>query len=191
MPFSRPSLFAASQTIRALAALLFITIAPGYVRAQADDARPTGFPAVCAPNEVQVMLLGTYHFANPGKDVVKQDLDDVLQPRRQKEVEHLAQRLASWKPDKVAVEWPWSFTDSTAARYARYRAGTLAPSRNEVVQLGFRIAASLGQPAVYPIDDDSFLNFNDSLKALEAPPPELMRICEPIAALLRQHPTTH
>src|ERR1041385_1537551 len=171
MPFSRPSRFAASQIIPALAALN-VAIAPGDAHAQAADTRPTGFPALCAPNEVQVMLLGPYHFANPGKDVVKQDLDDVLQPRRQKEVEDLAQRLASWKPDKVAVEWPWSFTDSTAAKYARYRAGTLAPSRNEVVQLGFRIAASLGQPAVYPIDDDSFLNFNDSLKALDARRPE-------------------
>jgi hypothetical protein len=39
---------------------------------------PTGFPARCAPSEVQVMLLGTYHFANPGLDEVKQHVDDVL-----------------------------------------------------------------------------------------------------------------
>ncbi len=44
--------------------------------------RPTGFPAVCTQAEVQVMLLGTYHLANPARDVIKQDIDDVLGPCR-------------------------------------------------------------------------------------------------------------
>ncbi|HST07043.1 MAG TPA: DUF5694 domain-containing protein [Gemmatimonadaceae bacterium] len=131
------------------------------------------------------MVLGTYHFANPGRDVIKQEFDDVLQPRRQAEIADVARRLASWKPDRIAVEWPWSFTDSTAARYARYRAGTLAPSRNEVVQLGFRIAARLGQPAVYPIDDDSFLDSNDSLKALDSRRPEFKRARDSITGILQ------
>ena len=79
------------------------------------------------------MLLGTYHFANPGRDVIKQDIDDVLQPKRQAELEDLATRLASWKPDRIAVEWPISQTDTVRARYARYLEKTLPPNRNEVV----------------------------------------------------------
>lgn len=164
--------------------ILFISIA-GYARGQAVEVRPTGFPVTCAPGEVEVMLLGTYHFANPGRDVIKQDFDDVLQPRRQAEIEDVARRLARWQPDRIAVEWPWSFMDSTAARYARHRAGTLAPSRNEVVQLGFRIAASLGHPAVYPIDDDSFLDSNDSLRALDRRRPELKRARDSIVSVLQ------
>lgn len=164
--------------------LLFLT-APSFGRAQATEITPTGFPAACGSGEVQVMLLGTYHFANPGRDVIKQDFDDVLQPRRQAEVEDLARRFAAWKPDRIAVEWPWSFMDSTAARYARYQAGTLAPSRNEVVQLGFRIAAQLGHSAVYPIDDDSFLDLNDSLRAVDRRRPDFKRSRDSIVSILQ------
>ena len=185
MSQSRPSQFSAARVGRAFFTFVsFITVAR-YAHAQATDVRPTGFPAVCAPSEVQVMLLGTYHFANPGHDVVKEDFDDVLQPRRQTEIEEVARRLALWKPDRVAVEWPWSYMDSTALRYASYRAGTLPPSRNEVVQLGFRIAASLGQPAVYPIDDDSYLDANDSLKALDSRRPELKRMRDSVTAVVQ------
>jgi len=155
------------------------------LQAQTAD-RPTGFPATCAPAEVQVMLLGTYHFANPGRDVIKQDIDDVLQPRRQAELEDLALRLASWKPDRIAVEQPISQTDSTRARYARYLAKTFAPSRNEVVQIGFRLASRLGHDAVYPIDDDSYLDLNDSLKAVDQRRPEFKRTRDSISAVLQE-----
>ena len=37
-------------------------------------------------------------------------------------------------------------------------ANTLEPNRNEVVQIAFRLASRLGHDAVYPIDDDSFLD---------------------------------
>ena len=153
---------------------------------QSSDLRPTGFPARCAPAEIQVMILGTYHFANPGKDVIKQDIDDVLLPRRQAELEELGRRLAEWKPDRIAVEQPWSFADSTRARYARYRAGTLAPNRNEVVQVAFRLAAHLDHPAVYGIDDDSFLDLNDSLRAIDQRRPELKRARDSLDAQLQR-----
>lgn len=161
------------------------TIPPQHAHAQTSDPLPTGFPAACAADEVQVMILGTYHFANPGRDVIKQDFDDVLLPKRQAELEELARRLASWQPDRIAVEWPWSRTDTTQARYARYRAGTLAPNRNEVVQIGFRLAARLGHPAVHPIDDDSFLDLNDSLRAVDRRHPEFQRTRDSIRAILQ------
>jgi hypothetical protein len=132
------------------------------------------------------MLLGTYHFANPGRDVIRQDIDDVLQPKRQAELETLAQRLATWRPDRIAVEQSWSMYDSVQARYGRFRSGTLAPSRNEVVQIAFRLAARLSHDVVYPMDDDSFLDLNDSLKAVEARRPEFKRSRDSLNAILQQ-----
>jgi hypothetical protein len=172
-----------------LSALLALALEPSRVGGQTPD-RPTGFPAVCAPGEVQVMLLGTYHFANPGRDAIKQDIDDVLKPQRQAELEDIATRLARWQPDRIAVEWPWSRTDTTQARYARYRAGTLAPNRNEVVQIGFRLAARLGHAGVYPIDDDSYLDLNDSLRAIDLRRPEFKRTRDSMNAILQSEAAT-
>jgi hypothetical protein len=53
---------------------------------------------------VQVMVLGTYHFANPGQDINNVKADDVLKPRRQMELEALAAAVASFRPTKVMVE---------------------------------------------------------------------------------------
>ena len=150
-----------------------------------DADRPTGFPARCATNEVQVMVLGVYHFANPGRDDIRQDIDDVLKPQRQRELEDLVTRLATWAPDRIAVEWPWSFADSARARYERFRAGTMAPNRNEVVQIGFRLAARMGQQGVHPIDDESFLDLNDSLRAIGQRRPEFRRTRDSTVAILQ------
>lgn len=169
---------------RAVVALLpFCAIATASQGQRADD-RPTGFPAVCAPIEVQVMLLGTYHFANPGQDAVKQQVDDVLTPRRQAELEDLVARLERWQPDAIAVEWPLSFADSTQARYERYLARTLTPSRNEVVQIGFRLAARLSHAAVYPIDYQMPIG-NDSIGTLAARRPDLKRARDSILTALQ------
>ncbi len=167
--------------------ILLLTFA-GALQGQTMD-RPTGFPAQCAPSEVQVMLLGTYHFANPGRDVIKQDIDDVLDAKRQSELEELVERLASWQPDRIAVEQPISQADTVRARYARYLAKTLAPSRNEVVQIAFRLASRLGHGAVYPIDDDSSLDLNDSLKAVFLRRPEFVRARDSITAVLQREAT--
>lgn len=173
----------------ALPALVFsatVSLAQG----RSANVQPTGFPAECRPGEVRVMLLGVYHFASPGADAVKQDIDDVLVPKRQREIEDLVNRLARWAPDQIAVEWPFSFADSTQARYQRYRAGTLAPSRNEVVQIGFRLAARLGHPAVHPIDYQMPIG-NDSIGALRARRPELERTGDSLMAVLQATADPH
>lgn len=111
---------------------------------------------------IQVMVLGSYHMGNPGRDVHNLEADDVLAPRRQKELAELAQRLARFRPTKIAVEVPASEAGDDGARdrkhsgfvhrYQEYLAGEMEPSRNEVVQVGFRLAKKLGHERVYPID---------------------------------------
>lgn len=53
----------------------------------------------------------------------------------------MVQNLARFRPTKVAVERP---SDGSARQWAEYRAGGLTNSRNEVVQLGFRLARLTG-----------------------------------------------
>lgn len=168
------------------AALLSSACATGTVTSSAPSLLqiPAGFPADCAPDQVQVMLLGTYHFAGSTSDATRTNPDDVLVPRRQAEIEDLVTRLATWEPQQIAVEWPFTFADSTQARYDRFRAGTLAPSRNEVVQVGFRLAHRLGHEAVYPIDQQLNMG-NDSLPALFERRPDLRKRSDSLGAVLQ------
>lgn len=139
----------------------------------------------CEAGEVEVMLLGTMHFDGSGSDVVGRGMPDVLVQRRQVELDTVVARLGRWKPEQVAVEWPLSFAESTAVRYARYVAGTLAPSRNEVVQLGFRLARLLRHSAVYPIDAPMSI-WNDSLEQLSLRRPDLVRRRDSLQAIIRR-----
>ena len=100
---------------------------------------------------VTVLIVGTFHMGNPGQDLHNLKADDVLAPKRQAELARVVDGLARFRPTRIAVEWPAALT---AERYVAYRAGTLAPTRNEVVQLGFRLAKASGLAAVDGIDVD-------------------------------------
>ena len=99
---------------------------------------------------VEVMVVGVFHMSNPGRDIHNLKVDDVLAPKSQGEIAALTASLARFKPTKVGVEWP---ADIVTERYKQFLAGTLAPSRNEVVQLGFRLAKTAGAE-VYSLDAD-------------------------------------
>ena len=106
-------------------------------------------PASSNEAPARVMLVATYHFANPGQDLHNVKAVDVLTPERQGEIEAVVRALARFEPNRVAVEWPADVVDE---RYARYREGVLPDSRNEVVQLGFRLARGRGLERVHGVD---------------------------------------
>lgn len=108
------------------------------------------------PPRAKVIVVGLFHFANPGRDMFNVRMDDVLAERRQSEVERIVEGLARFAPTEVMVEWPRDRVDD---RYAAYLAGTLEPSRNEVVQLGFRLAKRMSLERVHGIDADGAFPF--------------------------------
>ncbi len=128
------------MTCRAVVSALMIFMSPLAARA-ADPA----------PKPIAVMVVGVFHMSNPGRDLHNLKADDVLAPKRQAEIAAITEALARFKPTKVGVEWP---ADVAVDRYKRYLAGTLAPSRDESVQLGFRLAKSAGAEGVYGLDAD-------------------------------------
>jgi hypothetical protein len=114
------------------------------------------------PEEVEVMLLGTYHMDNPSLDAANVEADDVLVPQRQRQLQTLVDRFAPWAPDVVGVEQPTGYDDRLDEAYAAFRSGDRAfdeaapdapvSTRNEVVQIGFRLAAELELDGVVPVD---------------------------------------
>ena len=105
------------------------------------------------PPRAEVLVLGVYHMANPGRDIVNMQVDDVLAPKRQAEIAEVIAVLKKFNPTKVAVEAAFN-DDATPKRYADYLAGKHELSRNETQQIGFRLAKELGHKTLYPVDAD-------------------------------------
>lgn len=105
----------------------------------------------CGDNTAKILILGTYHFDNPGLDTVKSQADNVLSARRQKEIAELNEKLARFKPTKIAIESQYGSTKWTDL-YAAFLAGKYELGRNEIEQIGFRLAKQFNHPTVYPID---------------------------------------
>jgi hypothetical protein len=105
--------------------------------------------AVPAAEPARVLLVGTYHFGNPGQDQANVESVDVTVPARQAELQAVTDALARFEPTLVGVEWPAA---AASTQYAQYREGSLPPSSNEVVQLGFRLARQRGLDQVHGLD---------------------------------------
>lgn len=107
-------------------------------------AEPAGKPSL--------VVLGTVHFANPGKDSTNLTVEDVLTPERQREIEALVDQLAAAKPTHVAIEWKASDQAGLDKRYQDYRAGRYKLGASEHDQIGLRLAAKLNLPRVDAVD---------------------------------------
>jgi hypothetical protein len=111
----------------------------------------------CGEKSAKILILGTYHMNNPGLDDVNTQADDVLSSRRQREIEELIERLARFKPTRIAIESPYRSTTWTS-RYEKFLAGEYKLGRNEIEQIGFRLGKRLNLPALHPIDYPMFMS---------------------------------
>lgn len=100
-----------------------------------------------------ILIVGTYHMANPGHDIFNAKADDVLSPKRQAEIAELLTALKKFRPTKIALE-STVYDDKVKRQYADYLAGKYALTRNEIDQVGYRLAKELGMTSVYPVDYD-------------------------------------
>lgn len=115
----------------------------------ADPPTPPAKPA-------QVLVVGTFHFANPGHDTYKPQYDiNIFDETRQAELQQMIDCLSKFHPTKILVEQPLDWADTLNARYQRYMADDYTLPSNEVYQLGFRLARANGLSRVYPIDADA------------------------------------
>lgn len=132
-----------------------------------------------------VLLLGVFHFAGEQVDANTTPPDlriDMLSAERQRQVEHLVQRLAEFKPTRIAIEARPQTQPFIDSMYAAYRAGgapvddrehpvvkRMMPA-DERIQLGFRLAKQLNLSELEAIDAQAFnfrLSPNDSIVTYE------------------------
>ncbi len=99
----------------------------------------------------EILILGTYHMANPGRDIHNMQADDVLSPKRQQEIAQLIEVLKKFHPTKVAIEADVD-SQKVAKEYADYLTGKYTLTRNEIDQIGYQLAKELGHKVIYPVD---------------------------------------
>ena len=112
------------------------------------------------PNAKEALLLGTFHYNNPGADAVKHDVFDVMTADGQRQLEQLATKIAKYNPSKIFVEWNINEQQQLDKLYQKYLAGTYFEDKNlsdfyrknEIFQLGFRLAKKMGHKKVYAVD---------------------------------------
>jgi hypothetical protein len=110
--------------------LFVLVVGASAIQAQ-DISGVSSKESSCGAASAKIMILGTYHMANPGLDGKNLDADDVLLPRRQREIAELLEKLARFNPTKIAVESPYSERVELNNRYGKFLAGEYKLTRNE------------------------------------------------------------
>ena len=149
-------------------------------------------PAVSPP--ARVMLIGLFHFDNPGLDAVKYTPIDVMKPEQQKYLQELSHRIADFKPTRVLLEYPAANDAVMNQRYNDYLAGKYELKVNEIYQLGFRIAKLAGLKQVNGFDERDSPSDSKLWEYLPKEAPETMKKLEGLIAELsarfeREHRT--
>jgi pheromone shutdown protein TraB len=133
--------------------------------------------------QTQALLIGTFHFHNPGGDVVKQNTFNVMSAASQIELENIADKVGKFHPDKVFVEWDYKDQKGLDSLYQLYLNGTYDSfveakykgtksynffKKNEIMQLGFRAAKKAGLKQVNAIDYPMNIPFDTVMKVINA-----------------------
>jgi hypothetical protein len=135
--------------------------------------------ATTPPEPAKVMLIGVFHFANPGRDMVKSHVLDVLAPQNQAYLDGFAGRLAAFRPTDVLVECSPADQGQYDAKFAQYLAGQFALPSNENYQIGFRVAKAAGLARVTCFDEDTIgWNAEPMFKYIEANDPATRQAME-------------
>lgn len=160
-----------------LSLLLALLLAGGLPPAASAQAPDEEAPAA-------VMVIGTVHLDNPGRDVNNPEVPDVLSPEKQRELQRLRDSLARFRPTKMAVEIRRRHQPRIDSLYRAFQAGRLDTSfavgdftsvRSEQYQLGFRLADRLDHQRVWAVDHMIPMEIGRVSSFAEAHDPALLR----------------
>lgn len=120
--------------------------------------------------KTKVLLLGCFHFDNPGLDVARFEDANIVSAKRQQEVREVVDSLKKFRPDKIFVEVPVEFQAKMDSNVIKYKNGQFTLMATETHQLGYRLAKELNLPSLYAVDyRDSKFPYDSLVKsAMEA-----------------------
>ncbi|OWK71654.1 DUF5694 domain-containing protein [Pedobacter sp. AJM] len=141
------------------------------------------FQFTASAQKQEVLLIGTFHFANPNLDAIKTERFDVLAAKPQQELENIAEKIKAFNPDQIFVEWPENKQAGLDSLYQMYKAGTYNQYINtkyqhtkqfasfkedETFQLAFRAGKKANLKTIYGIDYNIDMPFDTVMNAIQS-----------------------
>lgn len=132
--------------------------------------------------KVNVILIGTYHFNNPGNDMIKMKNKNILEQENQKELEKITSKIIKkYKPDQIFVEELFSKKEKLNNDYKQYLNDNLKSvydtiknprlkkkyEENEIYQFAFRLGKKANNKIIFPIDEFTEFRFDLLMKKIE------------------------
>lgn len=106
--------------------------------------------------KAEVLILGTFHFQDAGRDNYKPQFPfDIRTPTRQRELDEVLAKLAAWGPTRIAIERDVDVQPRVDSLFAIYPGNGMDTLRNEVYQVGFKLAKQLKHAGVFAVDADA------------------------------------
>jgi hypothetical protein len=126
-------------------------------------------------NSKEALLIGTFHYNNPGADVAKTKSFDILSEKSQLELTHISAKIKAYNPTKIFVEWAYNEQKELDSLYQLYINGTYFDNnnlsdfylKNEIFQLAFRAAKENNLKQLYAIDYSTSFPFEDVMRDIE------------------------
>ena len=103
----------------------------------------------------EIILMGTFHFANPGLDKVKSNTINVMTEKSQLYLEQLSKNLSQFIPTLVLLEFDPADTEEINTQYQKYLTGSFELPSNEIYQIGFRVAKLSNVKRIQSLDEQS------------------------------------
>jgi Family of unknown function (DUF5694) len=114
----------------------------------------------------EVMILGVYHMGDIGLDPRFAGFKPTNSPERQKQIIELVDRLARFRPTRIAIEFEPRRADQIAERYRKFLATGQPDNTGETAQLSFRLAKKLGLRELCLVDYKNNYSY-DAVEAYE------------------------
>lgn len=117
------------------------------------------------------MLLGVFHFDNPGQDNFNSEVGDYFSETWQQEIKEVVEKMKNFKPTKIFIEANPNKQFKYDSLYSAFQTGNLKlkdlpGGRNEIYQLGFKLAKQLNHTKVYAVDAEGYWLMEEVQKAL-------------------------
>ena len=104
--------------------------------------------------QIEVLLVGTFHFAYYDEDTYKTDPEnraDILSNKRQSEIKELVNYISRFKPTKIFVE-DYNKDNVLMENYRNYQEGNYKLSPDEIDQIAYRLMDRFHLDTIYGVD---------------------------------------